>query len=359
MSAVNITGRLRGLCKKRPVRGAKGLVADMGPQCAYFREFRSNACERVGPGPYRRGDRGTRANVAARRGLLADVGEPDARQMDDVFGRALGDERAGTPAAAWSPATEITSSDDGWTLRVALPGIDPKDVHIELSGTSLTISGQPAQGCRRRRPRRRSSNRWGRPATIFAVRSSLDRACGGDRTPPGRCAASRAQANRVRAGPRSRHTRRRGGRRGRTRGRAGPRRGCLERGGSRGWSRPARGAHQAGASVARDRHSVGGGPGDGAHGDQTRSEDDTNTRAGLGLTNAQRGPRVGGDVRRRHARSACAPTETIDMRHAQKIFQRFFLTPCGWNRLQAEALGRAPRGERPYGITTRRRPVCR
>ena len=47
------------------------------------------------------------------------------------------------------------------------------------------------------------------------------------------------------------------------------------------------------------------------------------------------------------------------MRHAQKIFQRFFLTPCGWNRLQAEALGRAPRGERPYGITTRRRPVCR
>ena len=61
------------------------------------------------------------------------------RQMDDVFGRALGDERAGPPAAAWSPVTEITSSDDGWTLRVALPRIDPKDVHIELSGTSLTI----------------------------------------------------------------------------------------------------------------------------------------------------------------------------------------------------------------------------
>ena len=114
-----------------------------------------------------------------------------------------------------------------------------------------------------------------------------------------------------------------------------------------------------GASVARARHSVGDGPGDGAHGDQTRSEDDTNTRAGRGLTNAQRGPWVGGDVRRRRARSACAPTEKLDMRHARKIFQQFFLTPCGWNRLQAEALGRAPRGERPYGITTRRRPVCR
>ena len=34
------------------------------------------------------------------------------RQMDDVFGRALGDERAGPPAAAWNPVTEITSSDE-------------------------------------------------------------------------------------------------------------------------------------------------------------------------------------------------------------------------------------------------------
>ena len=97
------------------------------------------------------------------------------RQMDDMFGRAPGDERAGPPAAAWSPATEITSSDDGWTLRVALPGIDPKDVHIELSGTSLTISGHPAPGRRRRRSRRRSPNRWGRPATLFAVRSPRGR----------------------------------------------------------------------------------------------------------------------------------------------------------------------------------------
>ena len=219
------------------VNGPGRLVADMGPQCAYVREFRSNACERVGQGPTV-GEIGAHGRTSRHVGAFwrTWVG-PLRRQMDDVFGRALGDERAGPPAAAWSPATEITSSDDGWTLRVALPGIDPKDVHIELSGTSLTMSGQPAPGRRRRRPRRRSSNRWGRPATIFAVRSSLDRACGGDRTPPGRCAATRVQATRVAASLRSGHTWRRGGRRGRTRARAGPRRGCLGRGGSRGWSR--------------------------------------------------------------------------------------------------------------------------
>ena len=64
------------------------------------------------------------------------------RQMDRVFGRYLGDEREGTPAMAWVPATEIDSSDEGWKLRVALPGIDPKDVHIDLHGNSLTISGE-------------------------------------------------------------------------------------------------------------------------------------------------------------------------------------------------------------------------
>ena len=61
------------------------------------------------------------------------------RQMDRVFGRHVGDNGAGTPPAAWVPATEIDSTDDGWKLRVALPGIDPKNVRIDLCSNSLTI----------------------------------------------------------------------------------------------------------------------------------------------------------------------------------------------------------------------------
>ena len=64
------------------------------------------------------------------------------RQLDHVFGRYAGDERAGSPATAWVPATEVNSVDNGWKLRVALPGIDPKDVHVDLHGNSLTISGE-------------------------------------------------------------------------------------------------------------------------------------------------------------------------------------------------------------------------
>ena len=91
-----------GLCRARnvpmsAVNGPGRLVADMGPQCAYFLEFRSNACGRVGPGPYRRGDRGTLGDVAARRGLLADVGGPDA-PADGRRIRSRPGRRAGRPA---------------------------------------------------------------------------------------------------------------------------------------------------------------------------------------------------------------------------------------------------------------------
>ncbi len=63
------------------------------------------------------------------------------REMDRVFGHYVGDERAGTPAT-WVPATEINRGDDGWKVRLALPGIDPQDVKIDLDGNSLTITGE-------------------------------------------------------------------------------------------------------------------------------------------------------------------------------------------------------------------------
>lgn len=63
------------------------------------------------------------------------------REMDRVFGRYVGDERAGTPAA-WTPATEINRGGEGWKVRIALPGIDPKDVSIDLQGNNLTVAGE-------------------------------------------------------------------------------------------------------------------------------------------------------------------------------------------------------------------------
>src|SRR5574338_652349 len=67
------------------------------------------------------------------------------REMDRLFGRAFGDvqsQAAPASQAAFAPAIEVTSDKDGWNVRLALPGVEPKDVHIEVAGNTLTVKGE-------------------------------------------------------------------------------------------------------------------------------------------------------------------------------------------------------------------------
>ena len=61
--------------------------------------------------------------------------------VDRAFGRVLGDSPV-TSGGSWLPAAEATSGSDGWMLRMALPGIAPKDVNVEVQGDVLTVSGE-------------------------------------------------------------------------------------------------------------------------------------------------------------------------------------------------------------------------
>ena len=44
----------------------------------------------------------------------------------------------------WVPATEVSSDDDGWTVRIALPGVAPKDVQVDLCDTVVNVKGERA-----------------------------------------------------------------------------------------------------------------------------------------------------------------------------------------------------------------------
>ena len=95
------------------------------------------------------------------------------RDLDRVFGRRAGDAQAGAPGGAWVPATEVNSAGDGWRVRVALPGVDPKDVEVDLHGHTLTVKGERADG--------RGGNGWyeseisyGRFERTFTLPSSVD-----------------------------------------------------------------------------------------------------------------------------------------------------------------------------------------
>ena len=68
---------------------------------------------------------------------------PLHREMERVFRRSWGEVPAGKDRS-WVPATEVTSGTEGWTVRMALPGIDSRNVRVDLHHNVLTVTGERA-----------------------------------------------------------------------------------------------------------------------------------------------------------------------------------------------------------------------
>ena len=68
------------------------------------------------------------------------------RELDEMLGRFLGQEgapyRPEPGSVAWSPAIESYAKDGELHVRVALPGVDPKEVEVTVSDNQLTIRGE-------------------------------------------------------------------------------------------------------------------------------------------------------------------------------------------------------------------------
>ena len=63
------------------------------------------------------------------------------RDVDRLFNQFWSDLPSRT-ATAPSPSFHVIQTDDGWRVDVPLPGIDPKDVSLEVSGNNLTIRAE-------------------------------------------------------------------------------------------------------------------------------------------------------------------------------------------------------------------------
>ncbi len=61
------------------------------------------------------------------------------REMDRLFEDFF--RRSGLPAR-WGPAVDVVETSDNVIVRAELPGMDPKDVDISISGDTLTIKGE-------------------------------------------------------------------------------------------------------------------------------------------------------------------------------------------------------------------------
>jgi HSP20 family protein len=63
------------------------------------------------------------------------------REVDRLFNQFWSDLPTRT-AAAPTPSFQVNATEDGWRVDVPLPGIDPKDVSLEVAGNNLTIRAE-------------------------------------------------------------------------------------------------------------------------------------------------------------------------------------------------------------------------
>jgi HSP20 family protein len=61
------------------------------------------------------------------------------RDVDRLFNQFWNDLPNRSAAPAGSPAFQVNATDDGWRIDVPMPGIDPKDVSLEVAGQTLSI----------------------------------------------------------------------------------------------------------------------------------------------------------------------------------------------------------------------------
>jgi HSP20 family protein len=66
------------------------------------------------------------------------------REVDRVFNQFWNDLPART-ASTTSTSLNVTANDDGWRVDVPMPGIDPKDVALEVAGNNLTIRAESSK----------------------------------------------------------------------------------------------------------------------------------------------------------------------------------------------------------------------
>jgi HSP20 family protein len=80
------------------------------------------------------------------------------RDLADLQERINGMIEPGGTPATWTPPVDIIEADDAWTVEAELPGVDRKDITIELRDNELEISGEikerERKGILRRRTRR-------------------------------------------------------------------------------------------------------------------------------------------------------------------------------------------------------------
>lgn len=66
------------------------------------------------------------------------------KEMDRLFDRIWegGVPEVTMPLGEWTPALDISESEDAMIVKAEVPGIEPKDIHVTLNNQILSIAGE-------------------------------------------------------------------------------------------------------------------------------------------------------------------------------------------------------------------------
>jgi HSP20 family protein len=68
------------------------------------------------------------------------------REVDRLFNQFWSDLPSRPAPAGSSPSFQATATEDGWRIDIPIPGIDPKDVNLDVAGSTLSIRAEASGG---------------------------------------------------------------------------------------------------------------------------------------------------------------------------------------------------------------------
>ena len=63
------------------------------------------------------------------------------KEMDRLFERAFDQDFELPTLGGWAPPLDLSETNEMVVVRMEVPGIDPKDIHVQLKGAVLTVRG--------------------------------------------------------------------------------------------------------------------------------------------------------------------------------------------------------------------------
>src|SRR6185369_6248647 len=67
-------------------------------------------------------------------------------EVDRLFNQFWSELPTRPTAANSSPSFQVNASEDSWRIDIPIPGIDPKDVNLDVAGNTLSIRAESNSG---------------------------------------------------------------------------------------------------------------------------------------------------------------------------------------------------------------------